>query len=77
MRIHTPKLKAPHPLAVLAVCLLWPAAATIGALISNANAEQIEQTQSIAAQPSPPVAHHSVAHHDARLVVKKTVDTRS
>ena len=51
MRIHTPKLKGPHPLVVLAVCMLWPVAAMIGAVISNESSAQTMQ-ESPAATPS-------------------------
>jgi hypothetical protein len=51
MRVHTPKLKGPHPLAVLAFCLLWPAAAMVGAITRHDNPPAQAQH---AATPTPP-----------------------
>jgi len=35
MRIRTAKLKAPSPIAVLLICLLWPLAAVVGATVCD------------------------------------------
>ena len=35
MRIRTRKLKAPSPITVLLICLIWPLAAVVGATLSD------------------------------------------
>lgn len=62
MRIHTPKLKGPHPLAVLAFCLLWPVAAMVGAITRHDNPP--EQVRPAAASALPATTTAKVATQD-------------
>jgi len=60
MRIHTPKMKGPHPLVVLGFCLLWPAAAMVAAITSHSStAAQSTPRPAAVGQPvqkSPPLS---------------------
>jgi len=56
MRIHTPKLKGPHPLLILGFCLLWPAAAMVAAITSHSSTAAQSTPQSVrqTVQNTPP-----------------------
>jgi len=49
MRIRTNKLKAPSPVTVLLICLIWPLAAVVGATVCDT-----ERTA------TPPLSEHPI-----------------
>ena len=67
MRIRTTKLKAPSPIAVLLICLLWPLAAVVGATVNEAQCENAATLDSSSDIKSAEVKTETTINNEQRI----------
>lgn len=78
MRIRTAKLKAPSPVTVLLICLIWPLAAVVGAAVCDTEHTTTpssgEQSINVVAQKPP--MNSNVASDEKKSDEKKSREMR-